>query len=526
MPNEWTRRVDEHFGAPPSPPAAPYTAPIDLDGQRERKYALGALAGEVANMAGTTTGRNHQLNTSAYKLAGYVTTGALGESEVIDALTDAARSASAAGDHPLTEAEIAATLRSALGAARAKGLTNAAPEDDDDVVTEVGPGTLKGSITAIDRNGHTVPIVDTAMGEIRRIMLTTLNDIASAAPIWVWEYGGHGRIQLGTLCLMAGRPGAGKSNAARWFAAGFSNGTVDGCFYGHPVNVAYISPAEESHAYVIKPGLIAAGADPARIYFPDVVDDTGEPTRLLSALHEVELTKVFLESAVRVVIVDPVMSTIPGQVDVNRNNETRAYVEPWARIAGNIDGVVLGVAHLVKHPGSDLVAAINGSSAFGEVARSIFGFVKDRASGDRVMSQVKNSAGFEDLSLTYAITSAEVPVDSGEIAEVAAFAITGLSTLDAAELLDADRDTEAVVGRRDIAQLWLQDYLESEGRARPVKIIAAGKDEGHARSTLYRAAKKIGVEVDYEGMPRIAWWRLPVSFYENLRGTTGSAGHP
>jgi hypothetical protein len=30
------------------------------------------------------------------------------------------------------------------------------------------------------------------------------------------------------------RPGVGKSTAARWFAAGYTLGEIEGCFCGHP----------------------------------------------------------------------------------------------------------------------------------------------------------------------------------------------------------------------------------------------------------------------------------------------------
>ena len=49
---------------------------------------------------------------------------------------------------------------------------------------------------------------------------------------------------------------------------------------------------------------------------------------------------------------------------------------------------MIGVVHLTKVPGSDIVAAINGSSAFGEVARAVIAFAKDPQSdnGERVLS--------------------------------------------------------------------------------------------------------------------------------------------
>ena len=80
-------------------------------------------------------------------------------------------------------------------------------------------------------------------------------------------------------------------------------------------------------------------------------------------------------------------------------------VEPWARMAEAIGGVVYGVVHLTKAATGDVVAGVNGSSAFGEVARAVFGFAKDPDSdeGHRIMSQAKNSTGDENLALEYTI---------------------------------------------------------------------------------------------------------------------------
>jgi hypothetical protein len=171
--------------------------------------------------------------------------------------------------------------------------------------------------------------------------------ITDDAPVWAWEHQGHGAIQLGTLGLLAGHPGAGKSTAARWFGAQFSQGRLPGYWSGQPQNVAYIAPAEESMKYVIKPGLRAAGADLERVFFPEVIDD-GKVARLRSARDEDALVEQLLAHNVTVVIVDPLMGTIGTGVDIHRNNETREYLEPWARIADKIGGVVLGVVHLRK----------------------------------------------------------------------------------------------------------------------------------------------------------------------------------
>ncbi|SBS70922.1 conserved hypothetical protein [uncultured Mycobacterium sp.] len=348
--------------------------------------------------------------------------------------------------------------------------------------------------------------ISPAMG--RRVELTTFADIRDDTPEWVWSYDGRGRIQRGTFTLFGGRPGAGKSTAARWFVAGFSTGTLDGCFLGRPQNVAYIA-AEESGRYVVKPSLRAAGADLNRIYFPTVTSD-GRATRLQSVADENELTELLIANNITVVVVDPVMSTIGGGVDIHRNNETRQYIEPWARIAERIDGVVIGIAHLRKATGGDVVTALTGSSAFGEVARSVFGFAKDPDSddGERVMSQAKNSTGVEDLAVTYRIESMPVTTDAGTSAEVARFVLGARSERTVDDLLRESVTVNSVV---DDATEWLREYLTAAGRSRSKDVKAAARNtNGYSESSLKRAARKLRVVSTNEGMPRVTWWSLPV----------------
>jgi hypothetical protein len=336
----------------------------------------------------------------------------------------------------------------------------------------------------------------------RTISLTPASTLMDDVPVWAWEHDGRGRIQLGTLSLFAGRPGAGKSSAARWFAAAYSRGTMPGCWHGKRQNVAYIA-AEESDRFIVKPGLRAAGADMDRVYFPQV-DVDGHHTRPLSKIDNDALTNAFIANNITVVVVDPLLSTIPGNVDLHRNNEVRAYLEPWAAMADAIGGVVIAVVHLTKSPNGDVVAAINGSSAFGEVARSVFGFAKEVDSqGDRVMSQAKNNAGTEDLALSYVIESTEITTDSGKTGEVGRFVITGNSDRTAGEVLQ-----DETTGPSAEAKMWLADYLKDR-RVRSSDAKREGRGAGFSQSSIERAAKKLHVRSEAEGFPRVTYWSLP-----------------
>jgi DNA polymerase III delta prime subunit len=344
----------------------------------------------------------------------------------------------------------------------------------------------------------------------RTVKMVSATDIVDDVPMWVWDHGGKGRIQLGTLALFAGRPGAGKSTAARWLASSLSTGALPGCWFEQPQNVAYIAPAEESLRYVVKPGLRAAEADMQRIYFPEVWME-GDQVRLLSLEDEERVTEQFVQHDIRAIIVDPLMDTIDANVDINRNNGVRAALGPWMRMADCLEGVAIGVVHLKKAVSGDVVAAINSSSAFGEVARAIFAFAKDeQADGERIMSQAKNSTGEEDLSLAYRIESRSVTTDSGNTAEVGRFVIIG----DAARRVE-DIFADGGSGRRNEAEVWLEGYLMEHGRVASQVVKSAGIAAGFSASAIERASKKLGVHVGGEGFPRVTYWSLPTASDHN-----------
>lgn len=479
----------------PTQPAERNGNVTHIDDARTRAYINTAIQRETEELAamGKDSGRNARLNIAALKLG---TLPGADRDHIRQALIDACATNGLLAEDGLRQCE--KTIDSGFDKANREGPRTIPDTTDDPNVTEVEPSTF--------HNGKKRNTETTAGRTLNRISAAT---IEISTPTWAWECNGRGRIQKGTLSLFAGRPGAGKSSAARWFAAKATQGKLHGCWDGQPLNVAYIA-GEEPWEYVIAPGLVAAGADMNRIYTYEALDPTGRRTRLLSNVDEQLLTNQFLEDDISIVIVDPLMSTISSVADVYRNNEVRDYIEPWSRIAQRIDGITLGIAHLRKNTSGDAVSLITGSSAFGEVARSVFAFVKDPDSddGDRVMSQAKNSTGHEDLALTYRIDAVPVKAADGTVAEVGRFTITGDSDVTAEQVLAAGNNGEAGEGAE--CRKWLRDFLEEEGRAQPKDIIRAAREAGGWNERLvYRQQKKLKLRVESTAsFPRTTWWSL------------------
>lgn len=476
---------------PPRKPPSPRRRTNSSSGDG---YAQQALSNECENVRIASKGtRNDTLNTACFNIGQLVQPGGLEFEEAKQALTDAAL------DCGLTRKELTQWdlpdrgLRDGM-----KKLRNL-----DDIIS--------GPITFSSRSSESTGTTQQAArnewddGE-RNIYMRRLSTVKSIVPMWVWEYDEVGRIQLGTLTMFAGKPGAGKSTAVRWFAARLSRGELPGVWKGVPMNIALLMQEEQTDAMIV-PSLQAADADMDRIFQPEFRYGATESSMMAQA-DEDRLTEELLYYQCRAVFIDPVMSTMSAKADVYRNNEVRAALAPFTRIAKAINGIVIGVTHFTKGSISDVLAAMNGSSAFGEVPRAVFGFAP-LESGAHIMEQVKNSAGPTDLKLEYHLPIEYMTADDGQDAALPRFEIKGRTEVSIADIAAA-RDDGTTVGQ---AQEWLYMYLlENQPVSSPMVRNDAFKYADIKQATLYRAADKLGVKGRSQpqpGKPNAMMWALP-----------------
>ncbi|MFZ1410595.1 MAG: AAA family ATPase, partial [Micropruina sp.] len=253
--------------------------------------------------------------------------------------------------------------------------------------------------------------------------------------VWAWKDADHGRLPAGSLVMAAGREGTGKSSFGIWLAAQITRGLLRGSYFGTPWRCLYVA-TEDSWEYTLVPRLMAAGADLRLVGRFDVVSDTDEELTLSLPHDNVLLEAEIVRHAVALVVVDPLMSAITETIDTHRERDVRLALDPLAKLADRTGSIVLGIAHFNKSGSTDAAALITGSGAFKNVPRAILGFARDTSADVRVMTQVKNSLGRDDLpSLTYAIRNVRVPIDEGMFTEVGAFAFTGESERSVADVL-------------------------------------------------------------------------------------------
>jgi hypothetical protein len=343
----------------------------------------------------------------------------------------------------------------------------------------------------------------------RRIVLTAASKIKPRRVEWLWD----ARIALGTLSLLAGREGLGKSILAYTLAAMITRGTMPGEHFGTAKSVL-VAATEDSWAQTIVPRLIAANADLDKIFRIEVISDEVH-TELVLPRDLVQMRDMAHEVDAVLLILDPLLSRLDDRLDTHKDADVRRALEPLVATADLINISVLGLIHHNKSGSSDPLQVIMASKAFTAVARSVHTVIydpDDDSKARRLFGTPKNNLGRSDLpTLSFTIDSFAVEVDDGEDLAWTGRLMWGaestFSIFDAMERA-AQPDDQKSAGAE--AADWLDDYLTSKGGTdESAKIKRAGYGAGHSDKALRSARQRLKIETEAHGFPRQTWWSLP-----------------
>lgn len=354
-----------------------------------------------------------------------------------------------------------------------------------------------------DQGGDTQPS--------KRARLTPASEIVGKVVQWLWA----ARLPVGSLAVTAGREATGKTSFGIWVAAQLSRGLLEGARSGKPSNV-FILSVEDSWEYTLRPRLQAAGADLDRIFRFDVITEVGNEVTLSLPADMRLLEDKILEYDAALVFIDPLLSFVSTKLDSHKNHEVRQALDPLAGLADRTGTSVVGNAHFNKSASTDVSSLIVGSGAFKDVPRAIFGFACDMETGERVMTQTKNSLGrLDDLpSLEYRLESTAVEVADG-ITDVGRLVWMGEAERSASQVL---RENHRGPGEDDDAQdvlaSFLKRWLTDQGGIAPAKAghKAITDTFGEvASSKIKRARDKAGIESEKAEGFQSGWlWTLSI----------------
>jgi len=324
---------------------------------------------------------------------------------------------------------------------------------------------------------------------------------------WLWAE----RLAMGSLCLLGGREGIGKSTVAYTLAANITRGELKGNYEGEP-RAVIVAATEDSWEYTIVPRLIAANADLDRIYRIDIATSTGHLAEITLPADLKHLGHAIKSTGAVLVLLDPLMSRLGTALDTHKDQEVRQALEPLVRMADEAGAAVLGLIHVNKSTTTDPLTSLMASRAFVAVARTVIFVMVDPDDEDgRLLGTPKNNLGRTNLpTITFSIESAHVAdTDEGAV-WTGRIRWTGETERSVSEALVAAGESS---DRRSVtldAADWLVDYLiDCGGSVEGGDVVKAAKVAGHSRAAVQRARAELRLPlVPVDGDKRKKMWTL------------------
>lgn len=337
------------------------------------------------------------------------------------------------------------------------------------------------------------------------IEIRCMKDIEMKPIDWLWPK----RIARGKLTVFAGNPGLGKSQLTAWLASIVSKGGdwPDSSGSGNKGGVIIIS-AEDDPADIIKPRLIAAGADVSACHLLQAVKTTNshgqQGKRCLDLTKDIEkLDALFRRiDGLSLIIIDPI-SAYMGDTNSHNNSEIRGMLTPLNDVAASHNVAVVVVTHLNKSSEQDMIGRVIGSIGLIAAARAGYAVIKDEQHPEiRYFLPIKNNIGNDHDGFAFQIEG----VNLGNGIETSKI-VWNPGTVDAHRVLYPEQP-EQKTNATSTACDFLSEKL-SQGPVLVKDLFEEGEAAGFSKPVLRRAQQKLGIIRKKHGMAGGWKWRLP-----------------
>lgn len=303
-----------------------------------------------------------------------------------------------------------------------------------------------------------------------------------AAPIdWLWQP----YLTAGTLAILDGDPGVGKSFVALDLAARLSAGLPMPDDTPPPAARCrvLVASGEDVIEDTLLPRFKAAGGDPEQLSFFGGLSRSRPNARPAAFPRDLDALARHLRSApAALAILDPIMALLPASVATSHDQSVREVLTPLARLAAETGTCFLFVRHLTKSGGGKSLYRGCGSIGItGAVRSGLLAGVHPDGTGRRVLSVTKSNLASPGRSLGFRL--AERAGGFGVVWD-------GPTNLTADDLCreDAKDDTPSTKAEKWLFKLLLKGPVP----ATTVEAEAAAAGIGFA--TLRAAKKRQGVE--------------------------------
>lgn len=329
---------------------------------------------------------------------------------------------------------------------------------------------------------------------------------------WLWL----GRIPIGQITLLEGDPGTAKSTLTIAMASIVSRGGdwPDGqpCAPGEVI----IANAEDPEEEVIKPRLVAAGADCSKVF---VICPGADDAQVFTIPdHVAALEAQVRERSVRLIVFDPLEAFLSGTVDNYRNHHIRRALKSLELMAKRTGCSVVIVRHLVKDASKAAIYRGSGSIGIIGAARAGLSVGRDPTDKDRcIVVPVKSNWSKMQPGVAYRVEDVGYVTESGSAIATSRIKWDGVWHGTADDLLTVVDGSGAPVGAG--ADEPVRRFLQAElanGAAPSAKVMASAVKGGMKKSDLFRVSKLMGVIKYKSGLTGDGeWmWEMPASVDE------------
>jgi hypothetical protein len=309
------------------------------------------------------------------------------------------------------------------------------------------------------------PSIKATQTETLNVTLKHMIDIQPAKVRWLWPP----YIPVGKLTLLEGDPGTGKSHVCLAIGTAVSRGIGIGEQAALIHGRVLIASAEDGLEDTIRPRLDKMGANISNI---DVIDGLFT----LDAAGIALLEHFIAETLPALVILDPLVAYLSGEVDIHKANMVRQVTAHLARLADRYTTAMLCVRHLTKGGSTKAIYRGLGSIDFTASARSVLltGFDPDDPLS-RGFCHIKSNLAKEGEPVGFQIT------DEG-------FFWTETCSLTVEQIMSPDAS-----GSLQDAVTFLNDLL-ADGPMDASEVLKEADNRDIKRATLYRAKAAAGVK--------------------------------
>jgi hypothetical protein len=321
-------------------------------------------------------------------------------------------------------------------------------------------------------------------------IFTQASTITAEAENWLWP----GVVPSGALTLISGQPKAGKTqitlDAAARISAGLDWPLGEPCDAGR----AAVFELEDKASSSIVPRLLAAGAVINNILVRDGKDG---PINLAEDMVKVAAA-LQQTGGVRLLTLSPLLSFF-GQAATD-DTEVRRRLAPLLTWAAETGTAIIGVLHPPKRPGQSLEAQFAGADTYRRAARAAWVVAPDATDKEpdakrkrRALMCAGINGASDDLRLFFRIKGVEVNgIETSRI---------DWQSID--QLSEPPDNVTPIPAVDD----WLRQAL-CRGPRNAAELKAEARAAGIPERTLYRAVKRLGVEITGGGFGQPRVWRL------------------